>query len=206
MDGPLLETNGATIGQGTPSQRFLRLDSALLDASLPLLKATNNSLIRTATDAIDLSVARLTIVGDLIQLNASRFDVVSGALASVRNGSSLMVGGNLVTLMNGSTLNLLNGPVLNVSDSQVRITGALIGFGGTGGNVVNITNNLCASGGGCRTFAGLRVSGAVPIFALPPTISVTNPIANPTLGTINLSPNAAHISVSGGSTRVTIGQ
>ena len=204
-EGPLLETNGAKIGESTASQRLLRLDSALLEASLPLLKATNNSLIRTATDAIDLSVARLTIAGDLIQLNASRFDVVSGALASVRNRSSLMVGGNLVTLMNGSTLNLLNGPVLNVSNSQVRITGALIGFGGTGGNVVNITNNLCASGGGCQSFAGLRVSGAVFIFG--PTISVTNPIANPTLGTINLSPNAAHISVSGGfNTRVTIGQ
>jgi hypothetical protein len=89
----LLETNGAKIGEFQPSQRFLRLDSALLEASLPLLKATNNSLIRTATDAIGLSAARLTIAGDLIQLNASRFDVVSGALASVGNGSSLTVGG-----------------------------------------------------------------------------------------------------------------
>ena len=86
--GPLLETNGAAIGETTPSERFLRLNNAVLDptlfeASLPLLKATNNSLIRTATDAIDLSAARLTIVGDLIQLNASQFDVVSGALANV---------------------------------------------------------------------------------------------------------------------------
>ena len=64
--GPLLETSGATIGETTPSQRFLRLDNAVLDRlswrrACPLLKATNNSLIRTATDAIDLSAARLTV-------------------------------------------------------------------------------------------------------------------------------------------------
>ena len=126
--------------------------------------------------------------------------MVSGALASVRNGSSLVVGGNLVTLMNGSTLNLLSGPVLNVSNSRVDITGALIGFGGTGGNTVNITNNLCA-GRGCTDFGPLRVK-----LSGTPQVSITNPIANPSLGTVNLlSPNAAHISVSGNGSRVTIG-
>ena len=82
--GPLLETNGATIGASASSERLLRLDNAVLDptlleASLPLLKASNNSLIRTRTDAIDLSAARLTVAGDLIQLNASQFTVVNGA-------------------------------------------------------------------------------------------------------------------------------
>jgi hypothetical protein len=138
----------------------------------------------------------------MIQLNASVLSVVSGALANVANKSTLTVFGNLVTLLNGSRLNLLSGPVLNVSDSQVRVTGGLIGFGGTSGNVVNITNNLCANPSACTTVGGLRVSGV----SGGSQITITNPIANPTLGTINLSPNAAHISVSGSNTRVTIGQ
>ena len=174
------------------------LDRALLEASLPLMAATNNSLIRTATNAVDMSAARLTAVGDLIQLNASRFDVVSGALANVMGGSRLTVGGNLITLANGSTLNLMKGPVLNVSgNSLVDITGAMIGFSGAG-NAVNITNDLCA--GGCSTIGGLRVR----LNGTPANnVTVNNAVTGQ--GAVNLSPNAAHLSVSGNGSRVIIG-
>jgi hypothetical protein len=195
--GRLLDlNNNARIGEGVASGRFVRLDRALLEASLPLMAATNGSLIRTATNALDMSASRLTAVGDLVQLNASRFEVVSGALANVTGGSWLKVGGNLVTLERGSTLNLHNGPVMSVSDnSLVDISGALIGFKGLG-NTVNITNNLCANGG-CVERGGLRVqlSGGS-------NVAISNGITGD--GKVNLSPNAAHLSVSGGS-RVTIG-
>jgi len=201
--GTLLETNGATIGDVSAAQRFLRVNNAVFDqslfeASLPLLKASNGSLIRTATNAIDLSAARLTTLGDVIQLNASRFDVVSGALANVAGGSSFRVSGNLVTLANGSTLNLLNGAVLNVSgNSTADIGKALIGFSGAG-NVVNITNNLCAAG--CSTIGGLRVR----LDGTPAgNVAINSPITGQ--GTVNLSPNAAHLAVSGGASHVTIG-
>lgn len=208
--GPLLETDGAAIGASAPSERFLRLDNAVLDptlleASLPLLKASNSSLIRTAADAIDLSAARLTVAGDLIQLSASQFTVVNGALVSVRSGgplgesgSRLVVGGNLVTLLNGSTLTLSNGPVLNVSgNSRVDIAGALIGFGGAP-STVNINNNLCA--GGCTTIGGLRVQlNGTPAA----NVVINNPITG--AGTVNIPANAAFLSVSGVGSRVTIG-
>jgi len=206
--GPLLETNGAAIGAppSAPSKRFLRLNNAVLDptlfeASLPLLKATNNSFLRTAADAIDLSAARLTIAGDLIQLNASQFAVVSGALTNVTNGSRLVVGGNLVTLLNGSTLTLSNGPVLNVSNSRVDITGALIGFSGTP-STVHINNNLCAAG--CSTIGGLRVQ----LNGTPPgNVVIGSGITGD--GKVNLSTTpghqAGHLSVSGATSRVTIG-
>jgi hypothetical protein len=71
----------------------------------------------------------------------------------------------------------------------------LIGFRGPG-NTVNITNNLCANGG-CVERGGLRVqlSGGS-------NVAIRNGITGD--GKVNLSPNAAHLSVSGGS-RVTIG-
>jgi hypothetical protein len=95
------------------------------------------------------------VAGDLIQLNASVFNVLNGALASVTNGSRLTVNGNLVTLANGSTLNLLNGSMLNVSGNSVVHLGALIGFAGVG-HTVNITNDLCPLSL-CAGIGGLRV-------------------------------------------------
>jgi hypothetical protein len=198
--GRLLDLDKARIGEAAGSGRFVGLDQALLEASLPLLAATNGSLIRTASHAVDLSTSRLTAVGDLIQLNASQFDVVRGALASVGGGGALRVGGNLITLANGSTLNLLNGPVLNVSgNSMVDITGALIAFSGAG-NVVNINNTLCANGG-CVDRGGLRVqlNGTTPAS----NVIVNNPITG--AGTVNIPANAAHLSVSGAGSRVIIG-
>jgi len=69
---------------------------------------------------------------------------------------------------------------------------------------VNITNNLCANPSACTTVSGLRVSGLSGTGG--PQVDITNPIANPSLGTITLSPNAAHLSVSGPNTRLTIGR
>jgi hypothetical protein len=198
--GRLLDLDNAKVGEIVSGARFVGLDRALLEASLPLLAATNGSLLRTTSHAIDLSASRLTAVGDLIQLNASRFDVVSGALANVAGGSWLKVGGNLVTLANGSTLNLQNGPVLNVSgNSLVDISGALIGFSGAG-NMVDIKNTLCASGG-CVDRGGLRVqlNGTTPAH----NVIVNNPITG--AGTVNIPASAAHVSVSGAGSRVIIG-
>jgi FecR protein len=191
--GVWLQTDGARIGDTSPSQRFARIDRALVDATAPLLNATNGSSLRMATDAIDLSLARVTALGDLIQIRNSTLEVLNGHLVRVANRSSLNVGGNLVSLFNGSTLRLANGALLSVTgNSLVDVRGALIGFSGPG-NVVNVTNNLCATGS-CATIGSIRVAGGPS----QGNVTITRPIVGP--GTVNIGPNDAHVIVAPRST------
>ena len=87
-------------------------------------------------------------------------------------------------------------------NSVVNISGALIKFSGTGSNVVNITNTLC--GGSCVPIGGLNVK--LQNDALSSNVSISNPIKNSSLGSVNLSSssNAAHVVVDGASSKVTI--
>ena len=198
--GGLLETTGATV----TSRQGLRVDTALLEASAPILHLKSGSSLTSAADGFDLvQKAKLTSIGSVVKLDASTLTINSGALALVRNGSFLKVTGDFLQLSNGSVLNLLNGAVLNVSgNSVVNISGAFVNFGGAGGNAVNVTNNLCAAG--CTSIGGLNVN--LTGGATAGNVSITNAVKNPGLGSINLSnpSNTAVISVSGASSKVTI--
>ena len=184
------------------TQQAVRLDTALLDASKPLLQIVRSTL-NVAADAIDLSLrSKVTALGPFLALDAGTISVLAGALVNVAGGSFLKVVGDFLDLRNGSTVNLLNGPLLSVSGgSVVNITGGLVNFGGTGGNRVNVANSLCP----CTTLAGVPV--AFQNGATPANVSIgPNPIRNGNLGTLGLaSPNAAAIVVSGPTSRVTIG-
>jgi hypothetical protein len=202
--GGLLEASGATI----TSQRAFRLDTALLAASAPLVNLKPGSSLASSVDTLDLvQKAKLTSLGAVVKLDASSLTVQSGALALVRNGSLLTVAGDFLQL-NGqlnkpSTLSLLNGPVLSVSgNSVVNISGALVNFGGTGGNLVSVANTLCSPS--CTSIGGINVNLVGGASAANVTIS--NPVKNGSLGSINLSNSAqtAVISISGANSKVTI--
>jgi hypothetical protein len=184
------------------TQQAVRLDTALLEASRPLLQVVRSTL-NVATDAVDLSLrSKVTALGPFLALDAGTISVLAGALVNVAGGSFLKVVGDFLDLRNGSAVNLLNGPLLSVSGgSAVNITGGLVNFGGTGGNQVNVANNLCP----CTTVSGLPV--AFQNGATPANVSIgPNPIRNGNLGTLGLaSPTAAAIVVSGPTSRVTIG-
>ena len=200
--GGLLAADGATI----TTQQVLRVDTALLEASAPLLALTRGSQLTSASDAIALGgQSRLTNRGStLVALEASRLVVSRGALVNVAGGSGLLVAGNLLTLSNGSTLSLLNGPLLSVSGgSYASIGGALVAFGGSGGNLLSVSNNLC--GGSCALIGGIPV--ALLNGATAANVSIANgAVRNPALGTIQYaSPATALVSVSGASSRVTVG-
>src|SRR5215813_8287502 len=136
--GPLFESDGATI----TTNQVLHVDTALLEATAPLLHLKNGSMLTSATDAILLSGAsRLSSASSLVAIDASRLAVATGALVNVGGGSVLNVAGNLVSLLNGNTLSLLNGPLLAVSGgSQASIGGALVAFGGSGGNLLSVSS------------------------------------------------------------------
>ena len=195
--GPLLETSNATVS----AHRAVRVDSALLEATAPLLALTNGSKLTTTADTVQLSYqAKVTSLGSLVKLDRSSLVVASGAALNMGGGSVLRLTGDLFSLTNGSTLSVLNGPLLSLSGGSIlNVNGALISFGGSGGNLVSVTNSFCP----CTTIGGIPVS--LTGGALAGNVSIPGAIKNGNLGTVNLAPNAALIRVDGAATKVTIG-
>jgi len=194
--GPLIASAGATV----TAQQVMRIDSALLEATAPLLALARGTNFTTASDALALTYqAKVTSLGPLIRLDGSSLTVNSGSLVNV-NASKLVVGGDLVSVLNGATLTLPNGPLISVSNSAVvSITGALLSFGGTGVSRVNVTNSLCP----CSLFGGVPV--ALMNGAQATNVQITNPIKNAAgLGQLNLSPNAALAVVNGAGSKLTV--
>jgi hypothetical protein len=194
--GSFLEASNATIN----ATQVVRVDSALLEASAPLLSLKNGTRLTTSADTVQLSYqAKVTSLGSVMKLDRSSLTVAGGAALNLAGGSVLRVTGDLFSLTNGSSLNLLSGPLVSLSGgSFLNVTGALIGFGGTGGNLLSVTNSFCP----CTTIGGIPVSltgGAVAA-----NVSIAGAIKNSGIGSVNLSPNAALIRVDGAATKVTI--
>jgi hypothetical protein len=194
--GPLLETSGATLN----AYQAVRIDTALLEASAPLLSLRNGSHLTSTTDAVQLSYqAQVTSLGSLVKLDRSTLTIATGAALNVAGGSLLRVTGDLFSLTNGSMLQVLSGPLVSLSRGSIlSVNGSLIGFGGTGGNVVSVANSLCP----CATIGGIPVS--LTGGALASNVSITGAIKNGNLGSLSLAPNAAVIRVDGAATKVTI--
>jgi hypothetical protein len=194
--GPLLDTAQATVS----AHQAVRVDTALLEASAPLLALRDGSRFTSARDAVELSYqAKVTSLGSLVKLDRSTMVVASGAALNLGGGSLLRVTGDLFSLSNGSTLSVLNGPLVNLSAGSIlSVNGALIGFGGTGGNLVSVANSLCP----CANIGGIPVS--LTGGALASNVTINGAIRNSGLGSLSVSPTAAVIRVDGAATRVTI--
>ncbi len=135
--GSLFESVGAT----ATTQRAVRLDVALLQASAPLLSLRNNGAVAggltTTSNAIDLtSRAKLNATAPVIALDGSRITVTNASLVNVAGGSYLGVTGNLLSVANGSLISVTGGTLLFAAGgSVVNISGALLSFGGSGSTV-----------------------------------------------------------------------
>ncbi len=193
--GALFETSGATVN----TRKVMQIDTALVEASLPLIWAHNGSNITTSLDAVDLAFrARVTSLSPVVRLDASTLTVANGSAINVA-ASVLRITGDLFSLINGSTLRVLNGTLLNASGgSSVFVSGAFIGFGGVGGNLISVANSFCP----CTLVGGIPVALVGGATAAQVSIGA-GAIRNPTLGSI--TPNVALIRVFGPATRVTIG-
>ncbi len=195
--GPFLDAANASVR----TSNVMIVDTALLAASAPLLNLRNTTF--TTTDsALDLAFrANMSAHGPLFALDKSALTIASGALVNVRNGSRLVVNGDLVRLANGSTQSLLNGPLASVSgNSKLAVSGALVSFAGDK-NVLNVNNNLCSMFG-CANIGGLPfvLTGGVNAS----NVSVTgSPITG--AGTVNIGPNAAAAVVSGAGSSLKVG-
>jgi hypothetical protein len=170
----------------------MRVDSALLAATAPLLALRDSALV-ASDSAVQLTFrANVTSLGPLFTLDRSSLVVDSGALVNVTGGSRLAVQGDLVRLANGSMLVLRNGPLVQVTGNSVfTVSGALVAFSGTG-NVLSVANNLCSSLT-CTNVGGLSV--ALTGGATAANVSLVSPITG--AGTVNIGPHAAAVVISG---------
>ena len=194
--GPLLEASNATV----TTHQAVRVDTALLEATAPLLALRDGSTLNSRADAVALThQAKVTSLGSMMKLDRSALVVANGAALSLAGGSLARVTGDLFSLTNGSSLSVLNGALVSLrGGSMLSVNGALIGFGGTGSNLVSVANNLCP----CTMIGGLPVS--LTNGALASNVNIAGAIKNGNLGSLNVGPNAAVIRVDGAATKVTI--
>ena len=155
--------NGATVSiRGSA----YKIDTALLEATAPLLNLNGGTAVTTSGHVVDLvRQAKVSLPNDalaMISLNGSSLSVLSGHLVNVAGGSVLNIAGNLVSLGNGSTLTLFNGLLVNVSGgSSASIGRSLVSFSGTG-NALYITNSVIPT----AIINGIPVAGAVDSFRI----------------------------------------
>jgi hypothetical protein len=192
--GTLFEaTNGASVAV---AGNALRLDTALLEATAPILSLIGSSTaptsLSTGSSTMDLFKSSVTSTGPVVALDKGLINVQNGPLINLASGSSLVVIGDLLQLLNGSKINVLNGPLVLVtgSGSLLNVSGALVSFGGAGGNVIVVNNNVAPT----ATLSGLPVSattgGSITIGP--------NPVKNPTLGSITVTTGSLIQATGGG--------
>jgi len=198
--GSLLEaTNGTTIavlkGAGdTAGGNALYLDTALLEASLPILRligsATAQTTLTTDGSTIELFKSAVTALGPIVALDRGLITVQTGPLISLTDGSRMIVAGDLLSLINGSRINVLNGPLVSVNGagSLLNVSGALVQFGGMGGNAIIVNNSIAPT----AVLSGLPVSATTG----GSIVIGPNPVKNPALG--NISVNGSLISTTQG--------
>ena len=188
--GSLFEAVGAT----ATTQRAVRLDVALLQASAPLLSLRNNGAVAggltTTSNAIDLtSRAKLNTTAPVIALDGSRITVTNASLVNVAGGSYLGVTGNLLSVANGSQIAITGGTLLFAAGgSVVNISGALLSFGGAGEHghgeqrAVPVHDHRRHPGAALRRRAGRQRVHHEPRSRTPPAIPCPSPRAPPPSG------------------------
>ncbi len=105
----------------------------------------------------------------------------NGPLINITSGSQLITLGDLIKMANQSRINVYNGPLISVAGagSVLDVGGALVNFGGSGGNKIVVNNSIKPT----ATMSGLAVSatggGNISIGGTA--------VKNPELGTISVT-------------------
>ena len=164
VEAPVFQAdNGAVVNVRGSAYR---VDTALLEATAPLLQLMRGSAMTTGDSAVNLvGKAKVSIPNDavsMVTLRSSVLNVANNHLVNVAGGSVLNVAGNLVMLADASTLNIFNGLLLNVSGNSSAFIGkSLVSFSGTG-NVVNVNNTIAPT----AIINGIPVAGPVDSFRI----------------------------------------
>jgi hypothetical protein len=194
--GTLLKaTDAATIevkkGSGdTSGGHAVRIDTALYEATAPILdligSSTTETKLTTAKSTMDIFKSKVVANGPLVAMDKSFINVTDGAFINVRGGSLVDITGDLLKLFNGAKIEVINGPLILVQGtsgggsspavSELKVSGALVNFGGSGNNKIIVNNSISTT----SVKSGINVHEASG-----GTVSIgPNPIKNSSLGTI----------------------
>ncbi|MEK9133505.1 MAG: hypothetical protein AAB333_01455 [Pseudomonadota bacterium] len=156
----LVTASGATV----TANHAVKIDTALLAATMPLINLMASSTMTSNGDFVKLA-NQAKMVGmvpsdALVMLNNSALNV-TGSLFNVAGGSFLSVTGSLFSLTstsgNSSTLTVTNGALVALSGGSVfKLTGSFGSFSGAGTNTVNLPTSL--SGYTVNTSLGFGVA------------------------------------------------
>ncbi len=186
-------TNGAQIDVTGTSFPGITVDTALFEATLPVVEllgsGTGQSRITTNDTFVELFQSQVALIGPPIALDKGLITVNNGPLLDLQGGSNMTVTGDLLRLTNGSRITVVNGPLIRVdgvaptgtspATSTLNVSGALVNFGGTGGNQIVVTNSITPT----ATLSGIPVNTASG-----GSVSIgPNPVKNPTLGTVSVT-------------------
>ncbi|HSB81308.1 MAG TPA: hypothetical protein VLM91_21215 [Candidatus Methylomirabilis sp.] len=188
--GSILELSSTTT---TPATRTtvnltgtgnaVRVDTALLNASAPIINLINSTLNTSATGdpttgAIHLLQSSVTSSLPIVNVvNNSILTVQNGPLLSLTGGTQMTVTNDLISVSGGSQIKVLNGPLIFVNGgptatkSTLTINGGLLNFASGTGNQVIINNSIPAT----RVDTSGNVSIPVSEIGTGSVVSVTNP-------------------------------
>jgi hypothetical protein len=212
LSASLLQTSGATVSTGTA----VRVDTALLEATAPLIQALANSNVAVSGGAAFQVGTRATLrnsgsaTSSVVFLDGSTFRANGGPLFNLTGvGGSYLhtVAGDLLFLTNGSVLDvtsLTNGFLISAAGSSVvDINGALVRFGTNVGNSVIVRNAVVPTDvipvGGFN-FPVVLTGGA----QLSQITIQGTPVKNLASNTITLTNSGSLFAIDGAGARITI--
>jgi uncharacterized membrane protein len=160
------------------------VDTATADATKPIINLINSTLNTSTsgdstTGAIHLYQSHVTSNGPVFGLDNSTLTVRNGPALSLTGGTSMTVNTDFATLINGSKITVQNGPLIYVDNSSLTVTGALVNFGGTGGNKLIVNNSITPNSSTSPVPFRTESGGYVMIGP--------NPIKNSSLGTATVN-------------------
>jgi hypothetical protein len=189
---------------GTPvfGGNAVRLDTVLFEASLPIIEllgagngAATATRLTTSGDTMDISRSRVVSLGPVVALDNGLIHVTNGAFMTLRSGSNVDVTGDLLRLFNGSRIEVVNGPLIRVTGnsgggtnpavSTLNVSGALVNFGGSGGNTIIVNNSVPVTarrGGPANNQFPVNIGGGGASITIG-----ANPVRNPALGSITVN-------------------
>jgi hypothetical protein len=205
--GTILRAENATIdlsGSGNAIRvDTAKVDTATVDATGPIINLINSTLNTSTsgdseTGAIHLYSSNVTSYGPVFGLDNSTLTVRNGPALSVTGGNSMTVSTDFATLINGSKITVQNGPLIYVNGSSLTVTGALVNFGGTGGNQLIVNNSFTPTGTTNGVPFRTETGGIVNIYTSTPIKNLDTKGTVSFTGSVIRATNYGYVTIGGG--------
>lgn len=205
--GTILRAENATIDL-SGSGNAIRVDTAKVDAATagatnPIINLINSTLNTSTsgdsdTGAIHLYSSNVTSYGPVFGLDNSTLTVRNGPALSLTGGTSMTVNTDFATLINGSKITVQNGPLIYVDGSSLTVTGALVNFGGTGGNQLIVNNSFTPTGTTNGVPFRTEGGGIVNIYTSTPIKNLETKGTVSFTGSVIRATNYGYVTIGGG--------